>query len=244
MVRTSVTSQSKKPLLRNLKRILRQAVGLRRMRIDGVWIDLRSIKSRHVRSLILKEVYEFDERLLIKEFVKDDDIVVEIGAGIGLVGLICANIARNGVVHSFEANMSLEDVIKANYNINSRAPTITMRAVTNSGGMVRFASSADVLSSKISDSKESTGVSEVVSVSIHNVISQCSPTCLIVDVEGAEATLFEGVDLSGVRTIILELHERILGPEVCRKVVGNITESGFREAHRIGENICFVRDGQ
>jgi len=54
-------------------------------------------------------------------------------------------------------------------------------------------------------------------------------TLLIVDVEGAESELFDRAHLPTVSRIILELHERVIGPAGAGRVRATLSAMGFEE---------------
>lgn len=78
------------------------------------------------------------------------------------------------------------------------------------------------------------------SVSLSSAIEAWQPTFLIIDAEGAERTIFEGADLSGVRKICIEIHPDVLTPAECTHVIRLILDAGFYlDVERSGDWVYF-----
>jgi hypothetical protein len=75
------------------------------------------------------------------------------------------------------------------------------------------------------------------------LIEKIRPTLLIVDVESVEAELFAGSELPGLRKIVLELHEHVVGVDKKRRVHAALAALGFREVHGLssGEHLVLRR---
>ncbi|MFZ1964050.1 MAG: hypothetical protein WAU78_11410 [Roseiarcus sp.] len=50
---------------------------------------------------------------------------------------------------------------------------------------------------------------------------------LIVDIEGAEETIFDNIDLSGVNKIMMELHPKVIGRGGVKKVFDTLSAKDF-----------------
>ena len=50
---------------------------------------------------------------------------------------------------------------------------------------------------------------------------------MIMDVEGAEAELFQFADLGGIRHILVELHPHIIAEDKVAGIVGRLESDGF-----------------
>lgn len=211
--------------------------------VDGVLIDFRSISSPSVRALLIKGRYEQDERRLLKKAVSKGDQVVELGAGIGLIGLIASNLAgSDGGVISYEANPSLEHVIRKNYSLNSLAPMLEMKAVDEFGVGVDLVVSKDILGSSAEKFPSGDNTKEIVaSVALDEVVNQYKPDVLIMDIEGSEVSLLNCKSLDHVQRVLVEMHPRILGADICRNIEKVIIDRGFVPIDRAGDNILFGR---
>ena len=56
-----------------------------------------------------------------------------------------------------------------------------------------------------------TGIVQVPQVGFAEVLCDHAPTLLVVDIEGGELGLFDGVKLTTVRKVLIEIHEKIIG---------------------------------
>jgi hypothetical protein len=74
---------------------------------------------------------------------------------------------------------------------------------------------------------------EVPGKALDYLVERVRPTLLIIDAEGAERELFEGAELAGVTKIVLELHDRIIGPDGTDRVRATLARIGFKEDRRL-----------
>lgn len=230
-------------IFRNILMHWKRRFGPYIVEVDGVYIDFRSISSSSVRSLLIKGYYERDERELLGKAVRCGDKVVELGAGIGLIGLISRRIVGTiGDVTSFEANPKLEPVILRNYSINAFTPKLVMKAVDVVGEGLNFRVSDDILGSSAENSD--TLLSDrldVPSVSLSEVVKTYRPNVIIMDVEGSEKSLLKCQSLDRVDRVLVEMHPRTLGRQLCDELETGMTDRGFSIVERVGDNILFER---
>lgn len=107
--------------------------------LDGVKVSTDPAQTPgFVRSALFKNTYEDAERALVARAVRSGDRVLEIGGGVGFVGLLAARLAGDGRVVSYEANPEMEPVIRGNYALNDITPELRMRAISATGGPVTF----------------------------------------------------------------------------------------------------------
>jgi FkbM family methyltransferase len=222
--------------LRNLKLHWRRLLNVQEVGLDGVRISTDpDLVPRFVRSALFKESYETHERRLVCNLLKPEDRVLEIGAGIGVVSLVCARICGADRVLSYEANPLMERLIRKNYALNGWSPALRMRAVTSDGRPVSLYRSDNIVSSSL---VERSGFAEEIVVDsdpFDEVIAQHRPTAVIMDVEGAEVELLANSSLCGVRHIIVEVHPHITGEVEIATMLEAVREKGFTlrsQAHK------------
>jgi hypothetical protein len=68
---------------------------------------------------------------------------------------------------------------------------------------------------------------EVPGKALRYVVDKVQPTLLVVDAEGAERELFDDTDLPSVTRIVLEMHERVIGPDGTDRVRAKLSQIGF-----------------
>jgi FkbM family methyltransferase len=182
------------------------------------------------------------ERELILEELEADDIVMELGGGIGMLSIACAQRIGSDRVFSFEANPDLETLVKENYALNDVHPSMSFCMLGRAEGECDFYVSGDFWVSSV-HAADLTAKRIVVPVrSFNEVVAKIKPTFLIVDIEGAEDTLFDYADLEGIRKIMLELHPELLGIRRCNAIRRRIRRFGFSERTKEYSAFLFKRE--
>ena len=214
---------------RNLKKFWHQAIGTKQIKIDGVWISTaKDDLPKRLRSLLFKGGYEGYERELIRRVLRPDSTVLEVGTGIGLISLIARSICKEGKVRSYEANPRLEPLIRKNYALNGLEPDLIMKAISTTAEPIEFFIDDNVLSSSSVDRNLPTKAVSVPSERLDDALEQLKPDTLIMDVEGAETDLLSTSTLSGIKTIIVELHPHIVGEQATEDLKTELTNKGFQ----------------
>ena len=72
-----------------------------------------------IRSVLSSGNYEQQEAWLLSGILQPDEVVLEIGAGMGYISTFCAKHFHVKEVHAVEANPELIPVIKRNHEINA-----------------------------------------------------------------------------------------------------------------------------
>ncbi len=231
-----------KPRFRTLRQRYHQLVNSKTVRLDGILVDARAeVVGDDVRQEIIRGNYEFAERKLLEQVLRPTDRVVELGAGIGAIGLLASRLIGPENVASFEANPALEPVIRGNYDLNNLHPNLIMNAVTLDGGKVSFYVTKSLLSSSLHERGEKTEV-EVASVAIGEVLRIHNPTILVLDIEGAEADLLPNTNLDGVRALLIELHPNVVGEPAIEALQESLRAKGFSMLAKQHRNILVARD--
>ncbi len=181
---------------------------------------------------IAKEIYfgdyERKEAEIVTKRLADDDVVMEIGAGIGFLSAYCARRIGSERVFAYDANPALMEIIAATYAANGVSPIVINAMLGAGAGRARFFVERQFWAS--TTVKEGTREAQEIEVEqrdLNGEIARIRPTFLIVDIEGGEAELFPLADLSGVRKICVETHPHILGNEGITRLLGLLFERGF-----------------
>ena len=164
--------------------------------------------------------------------VSSDDVVLEIGAGIGVVGAVIATNAKPKTVQSFEANPNLIPVIRDLYRVNDLEDRISVRnAVLLTGddqpATVPFHVKSSYLGSSLVDDGRAREVVQIETADLATVCAELQPSVLIMDIEGGELDLLKGADLSGFRAAVLEFHPKVYGVEGMRLCKSLLQDAGF-----------------
>ncbi len=195
--------------------------------ISGVKIFITENIKGHILRTIYTQTYEGSEFKIIKSQLESDDVVMELGTGIGFISSYCAKQIGSERVFTYEANPQLESDIVRNYQLNNVAPNLEMCILGEQSGEKTFYLQKDYwISSVIPTSSYSQKINVRVK-SFNEAILQIKPTFLIIDIEGGEYDLFKYADLSNVKKICLELHHDVLGKQKTNFVLSKLASWGF-----------------
>mgnify|MGYP000639136384 FL=1 len=81
--------------------------------------------SPSLRRAIYLDPYEAHERKVVLNKLTKDDVVLELGAGIGFISTLCAKQIGSERVFAVEANAVMAETIKETYRLNSVSPDLT-----------------------------------------------------------------------------------------------------------------------
>ncbi len=177
--------------------------------------------------------YEGQEIAGALEVVREGDKVLELGAGIGLVGAIVAKNAKPAKVMSFEANPNLIEHITALYKLNRLGSKIEVRnevliSAPDAPKTMTFHIRNSYLGSSLidSDSRATTAV-EVPTADYKSVHAEFAPDVLLMDIEGGELDFLRHASLDGVRAIVIEFHPEAYGKEGMMECKSILERAGF-----------------
>lgn len=177
--------------------------------------------------------YEGQEMAGALHVVRPEDVVLEIGAGIGLVGAVIAVNAKPRAVHSYEANPELIPAIEALYAANGLQDRISVRnavlvsAPERPDSVTFHVHSSYLGSSLIEPSGRKSRAVEVSTESFSEVCERVRPTVLVMDIEGGELEILRHADLSGFRAMVLEFHPKAYGIGGMRDCKNILRAAGF-----------------
>jgi len=197
-------------------------------------IECRGIAMPHDEQFISKKVqkrlsldmYETPEVLGLAKFIKPSDRVLELGAGIGFISSYLTKHLDVAHVSCVEANPELCTYIERVHRANGIANASVVNAVALSDsadwpatGTLPFYVTDPFWSSSLSEPRgKDARLTQVPAMRLTDMIKRESPSVIVCDIEGGEASLFDDVDLTRVRAIYMELHTRVYGGAGIRKV--------------------------
>ncbi|MFT6674700.1 MAG: FkbM family methyltransferase [Sulfitobacter sp.] len=188
-----------------------------------------------IRRLLRSDSYEAKEAEAALRVVREGDVVVELGGGIGFMSTLVATKRAVKSVHVYEANPNLIPYIQSVHAAN----TVTNAHVTNAvlgaqDGSVDFyirdpmlGSSMQVLEGEIDPPSVKVKV-----VNARNAFADIGATVMICDIEGAEVDLIPQLDLTGLRAAIIETHPQWIGPKGINTVFRAFMDAGLAYYHR------------
>ncbi len=173
--------------------------------------------------------YEGGELAAIERYIQPDDIVLEMGTGIGFIALFCSKVVGPRNVHTFEANPNLETKIRKNFALNDMFPQLTIAALGDCDGEVEFHLQPEYWSSSRLQRSNSTQTIKVKQLSVNTVLEAIRPTIIVMDIEGGECELIPIMNLTGVQRVMVELHPYLTGEEAATSVENRLLSAGFVE---------------
>lgn len=210
--------------------------------------DVRLRMGRHLspalRDVVYSDRYERAERRMIAQRLEREDIVLEVGTGLGLIATMCARRIGSDRVFTFEANPALVTVIEETFALNQVAPRLYNCILGTGGGTRTFFVVDEFWSSSTVQRRPDARAVHVPVRDLRSTMEEIRPTFLIVDIEGGEWELFRDIDLSGVRKVSIELHSRVIGSEKTNAVRAGIAGAGLElvpEACSGDEQLFFQR---
>jgi len=189
------------------------------------------IKHPAITPPILKDiffgVYESKEADLVKKKLAADDVVMEVGAGIGFLSALCAKVTGGERVFAYEANPQLMEVVKHVHELNQVEPTVSNVLLGEGGGERTFWLEKDYwASSLIQGSKDATPI-RVRQIDLNQEIQRIQPSFMILDIEGGEYEFLRRARLDPIRKIVIEVHPRVLGYTRISEMLGWLFAAGF-----------------
>lgn len=211
--------------------------------VDGIRMRIDPRMSAFQVKKLLSGRHTRHERQLVIERLEPDDIVMELGGGIGMLSTACALKIGGDRVHSYEANPTMESLIRDNYALNQVNPNINMCMLGRTSSTCTFHVSEHFARSsayKLTDQGTTTAY-EVPVKPLNDEIRRIKPTVLIMDVQGSEGELLSFADLSTVRLLLVEVHSNILGISRVNELRRQLRNQGFVETARAGQSFLYIR---
>jgi len=194
----------------------------------GVKVNLNHPSiSKNLKRSFYNKSYEKDEISILSEFLKPDDIVMEIGAGIGFLSAFCAQRVGNEKVFAYEANPMMIEKINETYSLNNVFPTVSNILLTEKSGEIDFYLEKDFWSSSVVKRSEGADKIKVKTRDINLDIIDINPSLLIVDIEGGEMQLVPIIDFHNIKKVIIEVHPHVIGQREVSKVIALMIDKGF-----------------
>tara|TARA_R110002094_G_scaffold4604_2_gene13365 strand:- start:3496 stop:5262 length:1767 start_codon:yes stop_codon:yes gene_type:complete len=177
--------------------------------------------------------YEGQEIAGALEVIQPGDHVLELGAGLGLVGAIAAKNGNPAKVMSFEANPNLIEHINALYALNGLSKKIEVRnevliSAPDAPDTLPFHIRNSYLGSSLIDTdRRATTRVDVPTANYAQIHSDFEPDVLLMDIEGGELEFLRHASLDGVRAIVIEFHPEAYGKEGMRECKSILERAGF-----------------
>jgi FkbM family methyltransferase len=184
--------------------------------------QLRSLTRKIIRGL--HESFEIEA---VKSLLRPGDVVLEVGAGTGVLSAIMAKLGAE--VHAFEPNRDLLSSARAVFVATGVEVDYRSVAVGVEEGRARFfvgRRSKSGGSGSLINRGDGLEL-DVPLVSFRDVCDELHPTFLMVDAEGAERDLLTEPLPAALRVVCVEIHPDAIGGAAASKIVYDLLGQGF-----------------
>ena len=209
--------------------------------IEGVMIPLGRHISNVIKPYLFDGSYELGELRLLQRRLTSDDVVMELGTGLGLLSCYIAKKIGSQNVTTYEGNPGLEEPIRKLYALNSVNPRLEMCILGKDAGFQSFYVEKDFWVSNSHEGSSSASVLQVPVKSFHEALLEINPTFLIIDIEGGEYELLRDGNLHNVKKIVMEIHPSVLGREKTESVLNFLSNLGFQVVDQTSDTELFFQ---
>lgn len=176
--------------------------------------------------------YEGHEANAVLQRVRAGNRVLELGSGLGYIAALAAGIAGPENVATVEANPAMIPVIRANLARNGfDAVEVLHGAVTGldeAEAEVTFEQKPSFWAGRVAEEgADPASVVRVPVLRLDALLARFRPNVVIMDIEGAEAHLFERIWPRHVKSVMMELHPGQYPDTVIKKIVDCMSRSGL-----------------
>ena len=168
--------------------------------VDGVYLKLDRSLSLFMVNVLRRGRFSVEEQELILPALETDDVVMELGGGVGHLSTRISKILGSERVFTFEANPELEPLMRENFRLNGVRPKAEFCLLGHSEGRAAFYVNRDFWVSSREPELGGRRI-EVPVYLLNERIRDIDPSFLVVDVEGGERDLFDGLDFHNIRKL-------------------------------------------
>lgn len=201
--------------------------------IDGCEFGVRSPAiSTSFKSHFFFDDYEVPEREAIKHFLDPQLPAIELGGAMGVIACLTNKRLNKPQKHIVvEANPDILSLLEENRNRNGCQFTILHKAVAYGVDEVTFHLGDEFWVSSVQASSNKSV--NVPTISLKEIVDKFGfeEFTLICDIEGGEVDLVkfdEEIFRHRVATLIIEVHEKIVGADPINNMVQKLKEMGFK----------------
>lgn len=196
-----------------------------------------------VSEIIQKKIkdgrYEKHEARTIPKLMVDDEILLELGAGVGVISTLGWLSGKVREAHCFEADPRLIPLIKETHAQNGVKAFVYNQILSSdekqiSSGSMDFHIREHFYGNSTIDSvgRDIKQTVKVPVVSLASAIERIQPTVIACDIEGGELGLFDDVEMPSVKAVMLETHQAALKGSGMRQVFHEMHKADFHYDER------------
>lgn len=203
--------------------------------VHGIRLYRGSGLSTPVLAALEAKRYETPEARIVCHAIQPDDVVLELGTGLGFIASLCAKVIGSDNVHSYEANPALKSVIQRNFKLNDLAPRLEISLLGEDQGEITFYVMKNFWSSSTIKRHPRAKPIQVPVKRFNDELQRLRPSFLIIDIEGGERDFIRYAQLDGVRKVCIELHPHVIGSEAVSEVEAFFISQGFCEEPAVSD---------
>jgi FkbM family methyltransferase len=215
-----------------------------RFHADGCTFAIpKDVTTRSYRACFLKGNYEHEERALIRDWIRPEDRVIELGACLGIVSCVTNKLLSDKRQHVVvEANPFCIPTLYRNKELNQAGFLVEHCAVGSEPEVTFYLHPVYIVGG--SSQRASNRPVRLPAKSLRQLERERGPfTALIIDVEGSEREVFEDSKdlLKQFRVVIVELHDWAIGEAGVKRCREILHDSGLSLVQRAGITEAWLR---
>ncbi|OYX18252.1 MAG: hypothetical protein B7Z04_12800 [Rhodobacterales bacterium 32-66-9] len=186
--------------------------------------------SRKIFQQLWRGNYENPEISAILNLLRDGDRVLELGSGLGIVSSLTSRARPGIVVRSYEGNPDLLPFIAQVHAMNEIRNVDVRNEIllpNPSSSTIEFLTHRSFAESSIMSHGAVTRRVQVPCLDINTVLSEFRPDVFVCDIEGGEELLFDGIELNGVRVVVIELHPAAISRIATKRLFDTCASAGL-----------------
>jgi len=204
--------------------------------MEGIRLRRSPFLSIPILESFESDSYEKPEARIVQHALKPNDIVLELGTGLGFISALCAKNVGSDRIYTFEANPALESVIQKNYLLNDVSPHLEICLLGEAVGEITFYLMKSFWSSSTVKRYPRARPIQVPMRSFNDEMQRIRPNFLIIDIEGGESDFIRYASLIGISKVCIELHPHVIGMAAVAEVVDFFVSQGFQEVATISDD--------
>ena len=170
---------------------------------NGVRLKIDRRVSPIIVSVMREGLHSMPEIAMVLEELEPDDVVMELGGGVGYTSTRVAQKIGSDRVFTFEANPELRSLMDENFRLNGVNPTADTCMLGHKAGTAEFNLRKDFWQSSNVPGFVASRTIQVPVLSVNEKIREIDPTFFYVDIEGGERDLFDDLDFHNIIAVKL-----------------------------------------
>ncbi len=195
-----------------------------------VFIKSKTISDKVCNAIERQEYEVFEIDMALGSIQGNNNIVLELGASLGVVSTILSKSCSIKKYYCVEANSKTIEIMRINHEINKIDAKIIHGVLTNSSLQKEFDFyiHKHCWASSLEPSPHCVAIEKVKGFYFPDVLQSIQPTHIICDIEGGEYELFSSIkpeSLASVRHIFMEIHPA--APQAHDALLQNLARCNF-----------------